>query len=108
MTRVYSHPDPSIAHLVRGALENAGITAIVQGDQLGAAMGEVPPIAAWAEVWVKDGDRLEDARSLVVEVMADPEVDAQPWTCPSCGEVNDAQFAVCWNCGTDIPDAPEA
>ncbi len=108
MTRVYSHPDPSIAHLVQGALANAGITAIVQGDQLGSAMGEVPPIAAWAEVWVKDDHRLDDARALVAEVMTETETAPDPWTCPACGEVNDGQFGICWNCGAEAPDAPEA
>ena len=105
MPRVYSHPDPAITHLVQGALANAGIDAVVQGERPGAAMGEVPPIAAWSEVWVGDGDRLADAQSIVALVTAEPDADAQPWTCPSCGETVESQFAQCWSCGADAPEA---
>lgn len=110
MTRVYSHPDPAITHLVQGALANAGIVSVVQGDKLGAATGEVPPIAAWSEVWVKDGDRLSEAEEIVALVTAEPDAEAKDWTCASCGETNEAQFGECWNCGADAPDddTPEA
>ena len=102
MTRVYSNPDPAITHLVQGALVDAGISAMVKGERPGAAMGEIPPIAAWSEVWVADGDRLEDARAIVAEVMAEPEAGGEPQTCPACGETSEPQFASCWSCGTDL------
>ena len=27
--------------------------------------------------------------------------DPQPWTCPTCGETIEGQFAECWNCAAD-------
>ena len=105
MTRVYSNPDPSITHLVQGALANAGIDAVVQGERPGAAMGEVPPIAAWSEVYVRDGERLAEAQALVALVTAEPDADAAGWTCASCGEPNEAQFGECWSCGASAPEA---
>lgn len=101
MPIVYSNPDPSITHLVRNALEAAGITAIVRGDRPGAAMGEIPPVAAWSEVVV--GDRFEDAQALVVEMMSDTPA-GEPWTCASCGESLESHFGMCWSCGTSRPD----
>jgi hypothetical protein len=26
------------------------------------------------------------------------------WNCPSCGEDNDSDFGICWNCGTEFKD----
>ena len=106
MPRVYSHPDPSVAHLVRGALADAGIEAHVRGDHLGAAMGEVPPIAAWAEVWIRDAGRAEDAAAIVERsTPREGEADAPSWACASCGETVEGQFAACWSCGAPAPEA---
>lgn len=101
MPIVYSNPDPSITHLVRNALENAGIDAVIQGQRPGAAMGELPPVAAWSEVWVTD--RVDEARAIVAEVTTDAPA-GEPWTCGACGETLEAHFGMCWSCGTARPD----
>lgn len=105
MTRIYSHPDPAITHLVRNALEQIGVPAVVQGERPGAAMGEIPPMAAWSEVWVSDDARLDDARAVVAEITAEPAPHAEPWECPACGEWVEGQFAACWSCGAAAPEA---
>ena len=105
MTRVFSHPDPAVTHLVRNRLEQAGVAAVIQGTALGRGMGEVPPIAAWSEVWVSDGSSLADAEAVVAEVTTEPAEAPEPWACPTCDEVVDGTFSVCWSCGTFAPDA---
>lgn len=102
MTIAFSHPDPAIAYLVHHAIENEGIEAIVRNEALGAALGEVPPIAAWVEVWVADDDRLADAVRIARASMTDAAPTA-PWTCPSCGETLEGQFHACWQCGEPRP-----
>ena len=102
MTRVYTHPDPAITHLVQNAIEQIGVAAVVRGERYGAALGEVPPVAAWSEVWVPDGSRLDEVRALVAEVTAEPEA-SDPWTCPACGEDVGGTFGACWSCGVDRP-----
>lgn len=102
MVCAFSHPDPSIATLVQHALENEGIDAVVRNTALGAALGEVPPIAAWAEVWIADEARLDEAHALARTSMARDET-ATPWTCPSCSEPQEAAFGACWQCGTAAP-----
>ena len=102
MTLVYSHPDPAIAALVANGLENEGIAAQIKGDALGAALGEVPPIAAWVEVWIADDSRADEARAVVREATAD--VGPLPdWTCATCGETVEGQFGACWQCSTPRP-----
>jgi hypothetical protein len=105
MTRVFSHPDPAITHLVLNRLEQLGVDAVIQGEANGRGMGEVPPIAAWSEVWVADGASLADVEAAVAEVTAEPEAPPASWTCPTCDEVVGGQFNVCWACGTFAPDA---
>ena len=105
MPRVYSHPDPSVAHIVRGALADAGIEAHVRGETPGAAMGEVPPIVAWAEVWVP-AERAEAAAAIVASAIPSDDAAAAPaWTCPACHETVEGQFATCWRCGAEAPPA---
>ncbi|MBS7456131.1 DUF2007 domain-containing protein [Coralloluteibacterium stylophorae] len=56
------------AHLVRGALEQAGIPAFVRGEHLTGAMGELP-VAGLVAVCVPES-ALERARGIVAEVDA--------------------------------------
>lgn len=105
MTRVFSHPDPAVTHLVRNRLQQAGVLAVVNGEALGRASGEVPPIAAWSEVWVPDGSPFEAVSAVVEEATAEPSETPEPWSCPTCDEVVDGAFGVCWACGTFAPDA---
>jgi hypothetical protein len=100
MLRVFSHPDPAIAALVAGVLDAEGIAAMVRSTSYGAAMGELPPVASWAEVWIADADRAADAAAITRRAMpGDDAVEAAPWTCPSCGESVDGVFGACWACG---------
>ncbi|GAM61640.1 hypothetical protein JCM19232_5941 [Vibrio ishigakensis] len=43
----------------------------------------------------------EKAEAIIKAYMeADEQAD---WTCSECGEVNEGQFALCWNCGASSP-----
>ena len=102
MTRVYSNPDPAVAHLVRNAIDEIGIPVVVKGDGT-VTLTEIPTVASWAEVWVSAGDRMDEVEAIVREVTGDP-VATEPWTCLSCGETVEGTFAVCWSCGAEAPD----
>ena len=99
MTRVYSHPDPAITHLVMNRLRAVGVPAVVNGLAVGRGLGEVPPIAAWSEVWVADGSPLAEVEAVLAEVTAEPTEEPEPWFCPTCEETVEGTFAVCWSCG---------
>ena len=105
MVRAFSHPDPAIAYLVHHAMENAGIAALVRNEAVGAALGEVPPIAAWTEVWIADDTRLAEAAALAQASMTDRPDGAASWTCAACGETMEAQFSACWQCSAPSAEA---
>lgn len=85
------------AHL-RNLLESAGIRCFVRNEGLAGAIGELPFVECWPEVWVvHNGDALR-ARGLV-----DAAREAEPprgidWRCERCGEVVEGQFEECWRC----------
>ena len=52
-----------IAHL-RNLLEAAGIACYVRNERLGGALGEIPFVECWPELWVlRNGDALQRARA---------------------------------------------
>lgn len=102
MTRVYSTPNAPVAHLVRHALEQDGITAEVRGETRAAFVGEIPPIECWIEVWVSD--EAAPLASGTVRTFTDEDSAPDPWRC-ACGEHVEGAFAVCWACGASAPAA---
>ena len=102
MTRVYSNPDPAVAHLVRNAIDQIGVPAIVRNDGTTTLM-ELPTVATWAEVWVAAGDRMADVEEIVASVIADSGTPADPWSCDDCGEVVEGEIGACWSCGSPAP-----
>ncbi len=67
LIEVYRAKDSQQAHLLRTALEDAGIRALVEGDLLQGALGGVP--VGWASdprVLVEEGDAVQ-ARRFVEE-----------------------------------------
>jgi hypothetical protein len=65
--KVYVAQSPAEAHLVRGRLENEGIPAVVQGEDLYAIRGGVPlDNSTLPSVWVRDED-FDRARELLAE-----------------------------------------
>jgi hypothetical protein len=92
-----------IAHL-RNLLESAGIACFVRNERLGGAVGEIPFLECWPELWVcKSGQALR-ARGLIDEALS-PRVACDPWVCPRCGERIEGQFSECWRCAA--PGASE-
>lgn len=104
MKQVYVAQNPPEAHMIKGFLETSGIRAIVQGDDLFGIRGGIPitPTTS-ASVWVAAQD-FKQAQALVEEFFqAETTEPGEKWYCPGCGEVLEAQFTECWNCGTSRP-----
>ena len=103
MKLVHTAKHPTEAHLIRGMLEAEGIRAIVKGDQLYGAYGELPVLPT---VWILDDTLAASANVLVIEFLlgtAARKYGHQRWTCSQCGEVLEGQFTDCWNCGSARP-----
>jgi hypothetical protein len=103
MKLIHTAKHPTEAHLIRGMLETEGISALVQGDQLYGAYGELPVLPS---VWIFDDTAAAQAEQLIMEFLrgtAARRYGHQRWTCTQCGEVLDGQFTDCWNCGAGKP-----
>lgn len=107
MQKVYAHPDIGMVHLAKNALANHGIEAIIKGEHLASVAGGGSAWnEAWVELWVEDDAQAHEAARIIDEAtLPDGATDDAPWTCPSCVETVEAQFAVCWNCGHEQPEA---
>jgi hypothetical protein len=104
MKKVHMAMNPTDAHLLKGGLESEGIEAVVQGEFLWIARGEVPITTDTApSVWVLDEADYERAMEVVKEFQSSEEIsgpDDEEWKCDNCNEINEGQFTECWNCGT--------
>lgn len=92
----------TIAHL-KNILEGEGIGCTIRNQFLSGALGDIPAVECWPQLWVtRPGDWLR-AKGLLSEFLAQPEEPPQAWVCSGCGEHVDGEFAACWNCGGGPP-----
>lgn len=99
--KVYTSPDlPMVGH-VKNILESYGIACTIQKQFSSAAVGEIPAIECWPELWVVNGKQFERAKRIVKEALGPLAENLPKWKCANCNETIDGQFTACWNCGTD-------
>jgi hypothetical protein len=84
---------------VRNVLEACGIPAQLKNDRLWGAVGEIPILEAWPQVWVEHEADAARARDCLRALERAP--DAPAWACPGCGEPLEGQFVSCWRCGRE-------
>jgi hypothetical protein len=97
--QLYTSPNVALVNHLRSILDALGIPCRVRGEFLSAAVGELPPIECWAELWVVDDDRYDDAMDVIRKASGDTDDDAPAWTCEDCGERVEGIFGECWQCG---------
>jgi hypothetical protein len=102
--RVYTAESLVQVMHVRNLLQSEGVRAELRNERLGGAVGEIPFLEAWPELWVAelDFDRAQELIELELHGhgLAEPE-----WTCAGCGELVEGQFTECWSCGRARPEA---
>ena len=89
-----------IAHL-RNVLETEGIACVIRNDRLAGALGEIPFMECWPELWVVENLYVLKARELIADCKGAGPARSQEWTCDRCGEVQGAQFDACWRCSAE-------
>ncbi len=95
----FSLADRAEAGLLKELLEREGIACLIRNEQLFAALGEIPFLECFPELWVVDNEVWPRAR-LLLDSWLKSEEGGLPWNCPACGETLEGQFGACWNCGT--------
>jgi hypothetical protein len=104
MKRVYRAASLiQVAH-ARNVLLTAGILSELRNQYLAGALGDLPMLETWPQLFVEDADEPAAIRALAAaEVMpAGP-----PWTCVRCGEQLEPQFTECWRCGAAPGESPD-
>jgi len=81
----------------KNLLASEGIPTEIRNQHLGSIMGEMPFFETWPQLWVVNDLDFDRATQLLES--AEAESPRDPWKCAQCGEQNEGQFAVCWNCG---------
>jgi hypothetical protein len=100
MKRVFSAEFiPEVVH-VQNLLEQSGIACTLRNERLGGAIGEIPFLEAWPQLWVDDADETRALRMLGELAAAARAQGAPAWRCSGCGEQIEGQFSECWQCGT--------
>ena len=66
------HTSESVIEVVhlRNVLESAGIACEVRNDRLGGALGEIPFVECWPQLWVRNAGDVLRARGLIDEALA--------------------------------------
>ena len=100
MQRLTQAPNIAIATLWADLLCEAGMTASVQRQYLGAAAGHLPPDQCLPEIWLRHDEHHAAARTLLDQLAAVPQ---RRWQCPQCGEQIEGGFEQCWACGALMP-----
>lgn len=98
MKRLITHE--SLAHVghLKNVLEQSGIACVIRNDQLSGGLGEIPFLDCLPELWVLRDQDLERAEALLAATQQTSEQRGD-WRCGECNEINEGQFAVCWQCG---------
>ena len=105
MREVYTARDAVDARLMKELLESRGLRAVSRGEPLSILGINIPLGRVFPSVWVEEAD-FERAREIVdafnrsLEREQEEAAEAEPWTCPKCGEHLEGQFLECWSCGT--------
>ncbi len=100
MQRLYQAKDRIEAQFLRDFLDDHRIPAIVLGDYLSGAAGELP-VDIYPSVWVIEDDDLPRAQGLLTRFLAGDDAHQVPaaWICRHCGESVEPGFDLCWHCG---------
>lgn len=92
-----------VSHL-RNLLECAGIPCEVRNDRLSGALGEIPFVECWPELWLLDARDALRAKALMEAEQSRPTARSANWVCTRCGETIEGQFAECWRCAASAPE----
>jgi Putative prokaryotic signal transducing protein len=86
-----------VAH-ARNVLVTAGIPCELRNQYLAGAMGDVPMMETWPQLYVDDAD---EQYALSVLARAAAVTVGAPWICEQCQEQLEPQFTCCWRCGAE-------
>ncbi len=104
MIQVYTAQALHTVGFVKSLLACEGIDSMIRNEHLNSAMGELPPIECWPELWILNDQDESRARTIVENFQKRADSAPGPaWHCQQCGEFVEGEFDLCWNCQTERP-----
>ncbi|WP_261815494.1 DUF2007 domain-containing protein [Vibrio gallicus] len=101
--KIFIASNPPEAHFISELLIAEGVAVEVRGEGLFGLQGELPfDESTQPYVWLSDPSLLDKAQAVIQAYSQ--QGNYQDWTCPHCSEVNEGQFALCWQCSNSNPD----
>jgi rubrerythrin len=100
MMKLMRAPNLLIGQHWINVLATAGIQCELHNRYLNGALGEIPADQCAPELWLVDERDEVIARKLIDVAANGPGAGSPSWRCAQCGETLEAQFTVCWQCGT--------
>lgn len=100
--KIYAASTPPEAHIVCELLKSHQIGCEVRGEGVFSLQGEIPfGEASEPYVWLLNEDKEQQAREVILRYQN--EGSGTEWQCSQCGESNEGQFAICWQCEAVAP-----
>jgi hypothetical protein len=96
---IFNYSDRPQAGLLKEILDHEGIECVLRNDQLSSAIGEIPFVECYPELWVIDDEAFPRAQVFLKSWLESDLGTSDPWVCPGCGEHIEGQFGACWSCG---------
>ncbi|GAA0855750.1 DUF2007 domain-containing protein [Aliiglaciecola litoralis] len=100
MEKIYWHNDRFMIYQVKQLLDDHQIPNFIKNEFAIGATGELSPMDIMPEVWLTDSEWRPKAKKLIAEFDQRRAIIASPWKCVKCGETNEANFGLCWQCGS--------
>lgn len=100
MIRFKRAPNLMMAQHWANLLSTVGIQCEIHNRYMQGALGEIPVDQCGPELWLSDARDEVPAEAVLQRALAGPGPLARPWRCATCLEPHEAQFTVCWKCGS--------
>lgn len=78
MKLLWTGNDPVVMSFLRAELTSREIPFVVKNEALGVALGELPPVEIWPELWVADDARFDEAEEVLRDLQSGTEGDVPP------------------------------
>lgn len=102
MQKFYSDYNQVKVRQIKALLDDANIPCFIKNEFIQGAAGELPPHETVPEIWLIDKQWETKAQVLVDELETSLAQNKPTWFCSNCGESNEGQFLICWNCETSV------
>ncbi|MEZ9592438.1 hypothetical protein BCT04_14805 [Vibrio breoganii] len=100
--KLFVAQNPPQAHILCELLLSHNIQVEVRGEGMFGLQGELPmDDSSLPYLWLIDHHKQEQAKEVIAEFeRKGSHSKNSEWRCAECGEVNEGQFALCWQCGS--------